>query len=289
LRKLWIVLLGVLLIAASCTESESNTSQTTGTVTLPAPVEATGEILTGGEITIGIVSETNSWYPPEAEWAFAAGEVVADAFYETLFTRTGTGELIPHLAASDAVPNTDATQWSVTLRPGITFHDGTPLDADSLVEMGELWDEGRFATPGEGVETTTKVDDLTVTYGLYDPDPAFVATLAVRRGAAFSPTAARAFGDSAGEHPVGTGPFVFQSWTRDSQLVATRNPNYWQDGPYLDKVTFRVLVDINSRMASLESGDIDVISQGGVDGVLAMIDKGFAGYEHKGNGAGLTV
>jgi peptide/nickel transport system substrate-binding protein len=283
------VLLALAMAASACTESGSNATQTSGTATLPAPVEATGEVQMGGELLVGIVSESNSWYPPEAEWAFAAGEVVADAFYETLYMRTGTGEFLPHLAASDAVPNADGTEWTVTLRPGITFHDGTPLDADALLEMGALWDEGRFATLGEGVETTSKVDDLTVTYNLHDPDPAFVSTLAGRRGAAFSPAAARAFGDSAGENPVGTGPFVFQSWTRDSQLVATRNPNYWQDGPYLDKITFRVLVDVNSRMASLESGDIDVVSQGGVDGVLAMIDKGFTGYSHKGNGAGLTV
>ncbi|MCP5028411.1 MAG: ABC transporter substrate-binding protein [Actinomycetia bacterium] len=249
-----------------------------------------GQAQAGGELSVGIVSESNSWYPPEAEWAFAAGNLVADAFYENLYTRNGEGDILPQLAASDAVPNDDASQWTVTVRSGITFHDGTALDADALVDMGQLWSEGRFATPGEGVEEVVKVDDMTVAYVLHEPDPAFPATLAGNRGVAFSPTAARFFGEDAAENPVGTGPFIFREWTRDSEVVLTRNPNYWQEGqPLLDRIRFRVLVDVNSRVASLEAGDVDIISQGGVDGLTGVEDNGFRLYDYRGNGAGLVI
>ncbi len=251
----------------------------------------TGEIQRGGEITVGVVSETNSWYPPESEPAFSAGQVVGATFFETLFLRTGSGEILPHLAAEPMVPNADASEWTVTLRPGITFHDGTQLDADALVEMSALWDTGRFATPGEGIDQTIKVDDLTVTYTLFEPDPAFGDTLAGTRGIAFSPTAVNAFGpEDSADRPVGTGPFIFQEWRRDSELVVTRNPNYWQEGqPYLDRITFRVLQDMDSRNASVAAGDLDMSTQGGADGQQDLIDQGFVAYEFLGNGAGVMI
>lgn len=292
LRRILVVLVTLVVVATACTGSDdSSTSDTAGGDNSAGdePIDA-GEPQRGGELVVGIVGESNSWYPPEAEWAFSAGVLVVDAIYENLFVQTGSGEILPYLAADFATFNDDATEWTVSLRPGITFHDGTPLDADALVEMSALWDEGRFSTPGEGVAATTKVDDLTVIYTLHEPDPAFETTLAGNRGIAFSPTAARAFGEDSAERPVGTGPFVLQSWVRDSEVVVTRNANYWQDGqPYLDRITFRVLVDGNSRRASLESGDIDIATQGGTDGVQSVVDAGFTPIEYIGNGAGVIV
>ncbi len=289
------VLLGAMFVAASCTSATpvgDSGSATTGdsTEAVTATTEAAGDAQRGGELTVGIVSESNSWYPPEAEWAFSAGNLVADAFYENLYMQAGDGTILPVLADGPAVSNDDATEWTVTLRPGITFHDGTPLDADALVDMSVLWNEGRFATPGEGIDQTIKVDDMTVTYTLFEPDPVFESTLAGNRGVAFSPSAARGYGDAAAENPVGTGPFVFQSWTRDSQVVTTRNPNYWQEGqPYLDQITFRVLTDGNSRLASLESGDIDLATQGGIDGLAPLIEKGYLYHAYTGSGAGAII
>jgi len=292
------------MLAAACSGGDSSdggdSPETTGDQTAAPSTVAqgdgpsepeVGDIQRGGEITFGVVSETNSWYPPETEIAFSAGQVVAASFFETLFVRTGSGEILPHLAAEPMVPNADASEWTVTLRPGITFHDGTPLDADALIEMGALWDEGRFATPGEGIDQTIKVDDLTVTYTLFEPDPAFGDTLQGARGIAFSPTAARAFGpEGSVDRPVGTGPFIFQEWRRDSELVVTRNPNYWREGqPYLDRITFRVLQDADSRNASVAAGDLDMSTQGGADGQQDLIDQGFVAYEFLGNGAGVMI
>ena len=289
------ILAALALVTASCSSDgsesvEAEQTTTTAAEGTPTTQEEVGEPERGGELVVGIVSETNSWYPPELEAAFSAGLLVVDAFYEALYVRTGTGKILPHLAAGPAEANADATEWTVTLRPGITFHDGTILDADALIEMSALWDEGRFATPGEGIEQTIKVDDLTVTYTLFEPDPAFGDTLQGFRGIAFSPTAARAFGEDAASNPVGTGPFVFRSWTRDSELVVTRNPNYWRPGlPYLDRITFRVLPDGDSRRASVAAGDIDIATQGGATGIQNLLDSGFVTYEFLGNGAGVVI
>jgi hypothetical protein len=118
----------------------------------------------------------------------------------------------------------------------------------------------------------------------------------ISTGAVFSPIAGRAFGpEDSVENPVGTGPFMFESWTRDSEVVVVANPNYWRsapDGgtlPYLDRIRFRVLPDGTARRASLEAGDLQMTTQGGPDGGPALVEAGFIPYESIGNGAGLNI
>jgi len=298
-RRAILLLAAFALIAVSCSggnDGEGNVDAGASSTTAEPGADTTsttedaGEPQLGGELVVGILSETNSWYPPELEAAFSAGALVIDAIYETMYVRTGTGELIPQLADGPPVVSEDSTQWTVTLRPGITFHDGTALDTDAVLAMNALWEDGRFATPGEGVESIDKVDDLTFTYNLFEPDPAFGDILQGTYGIAFSPTAAAAFGEDAASNPVGTGPFVFRSWTRDSELVVTRNTNYWVEGlPYLDRITFRVLPDGDSRRASIAAGDLDISTQGGATGVQDLLDSGLVTYEYLGNGAGVVI
>ena len=66
--------------------------------------------------------------------------------------------------------------------------------------------------------------------------------LAQREGFMISPASAAKFGDNLGQNPVGTGPFVFKSWTPGQQIVVERNPDYWEPGkPYLDRVVFMLI------------------------------------------------
>lgn len=261
-----------------------------------APDESGLEIQRGGEVSIGIVAESAGWYPPSSETAFSAGFLVMDALYDRWFHLTGTGELIPVLAAERATANEDASEWTMRIREGITFHDGTDLNAQAAVDMHLLWQEGPFAASSPIAEAEA-IDEFTVRYTLKEPDPAFENTLAaISSGAAYSPTAARAFGpEDSVENPVGTGPFMVESWTRDSEMVVVRNPNYWRtapDGgtlPYLDRIRFRVLPDGDARRASFAAGDLDLITQGGPDGLQTLIDDGAVPYEYIGNGAGLNI
>ncbi len=321
--RLLAILAVVALFAAACTGGDSDssgdisnstsqteddsTSGTTGTTattqdiatatTVAAPDETADELVRGGEVSIGLVSETNTgFYPPSAETAFSAGFLVMDALYDRWFVQTGTGELLPEVAAARATPNADATEWTMTIRQGIQFHDGTDVNAEAAVDMVALWHEGPFGATSS-IESAEVVDEFTVKYILKDPNPAFEGVLAgIGSGAVFSPTAARSFGPEASvENPVGTGPFVFEEWTRDSELTLRRNDNYWRaapDGgtlPYLDRIRFRVLPDGDSRRASLQAGDIDMATQGGVTGGQDLVDAGFVPYEYIGNGAGVII
>ena len=105
-------------------------------------------------------------------------------------------------------------------------------------------------------------DDLTVVYTLKDPAVNFPALLTRpdQNSTIHSPTAIQAKGDDYNRNPVGTGPFIMKSWTAGDRMVVERNPNYWDKGkPHLDRVVLRPLPDAQSRFASLESGETDVV------------------------------
>lgn len=303
--RLLSLILAMAMVAAACTSGSDSDESDAGEVesddvstaaTTPAPDESGLTIARGGEISIGIVAESSGWYPPSAETAFSAGFLVMDALYDRWFHQTGTGEIIPMIAAERATPDDDADEWTMVIREGITFHDGTEVNAAAAVEMIQQWQDGPFGS-NSTIESAEAVDEFTVRYILKDPDPAFEQTLAgIGTGAVFSPTAGRAFGpDDSVENPIGSGPFMFESWTRDSEMVVVRNPNYWRaapDGgtlPYLDRIRFRVLSDADSRRASFAAGDLDMTTQGGPDGGPDLIEGGAVPYEYIGNGAGVNI
>lgn len=305
-RHRWLaLLLSLAMIAASCTSSSDGADDVGDTTesddistaeTTPAPDETGLTVTRGGEIAVGIVAESTGWYPPSAETAFSAGFLVMDALYDRWFHQTGTGEIVPMIAAERATPDDDGDEWTMVIREGITFHDGTEVNAAAAVEMIDQWLAGPFGSSST-IERAEEVDTYTVRYFLIAPDPAFEQTLAgISTGAVFSPTAGRAFGpEDSVENPIGTGPFMFESWTRDSEMVVVRNPNYWREAPdggtlpYLDRIRFRVLSDADARRASFAAGDLDVTTQGGPDGGPDLIEAGAVPYEYIGNGAGVNI
>ena len=230
------------------------------TETTEAPQDS-GEPVQGGEVTVGIESETNSYLPGKFAGTFA-GENVAQAIYDPLLLRDENGELQPYLAESIEA-NEDLTQYTVKLREGVQFHDGTPLNAEAIkYGFDNHLKVAGAVTAGvlRDVASVTVVDDLTFTYDLTQANAGFPDLLTGSVGWPFSPTAAQALGEDFGSQPVGTGPFKFVSFTRDNAFVAERNENYWQEGlPYLDRITFRPIPDEESRLAAFEAGDLDAV------------------------------
>lgn len=255
-----------------------------------APEE--GEPVQGGEITVAVESETNSYLPGVYTGTFA-GENVALAVYDSLMQRNEDGEVVPYLAES-LEANEDLTQYTLTLREGVMFHDGTPLNAEAIKYAfdNHLKVDGA-ATSGalRDVESVTVVDDLTVTYDLSQANASLPDLLTGSIGWPFSPTAAEAMGEDFGSAPVGTGPFKFVSFVRDSAFVLERNDDYWQEGlPYLDRITFRPIPDEESRQAAFESGDLDAVHSVRLSGfgtqVRALSDaEVYEGPGNSGSGA----
>lgn len=291
-RLLW-ALAAVGLIAAGCGGGDDDdAAPDSGEVTgAENEISEQGDPVTGGSITVGLEAETNSWLPGNGSFS-NAGTSVAWAIYDPLMRRDSDGEMRPYLAES-VEPNAELTEWTLTLRPDVVFHDGTPLNAQALKTVFDDY----LKAPGTNTEgalndvTMEIVDDLTVVYKMPEPDAAWPDQLGLSIGWPFSPTAAAAAGEDAGSKPVGTGPFVFDSWERDSRLVVKKNPNYWQEGlPYLDEIVFRPIPDEDTRISSLSSGDIDVLQTlRQASGVRVRDLDGVDSYEALGNTTGVNI
>ena len=295
IRRLVAVLSVLAFVAVGCggddndTTSSSTQKPTTGATTDASPL---GEPVHGGSITIGLEAETNSWIPGTANFG-NPGINVALAIYDPLFRLDESGAIQPYLAESLAF-NDALTEWTVTLRPGVTFHDGTPLNAQAIKTDFDTYikaEGSNLAGQVADVASVEAVDDLTVTYTLTEANAAFGdSVLAGAVGWPFSPTAA-ASGPDAGSHPVGTGPFVFKEWQRDSKLVLERNPDYWQEGmPYLDEIVFRPIPDEDTRIASLEAGDVDGVQSLRQSAIRQLRElDGVDTYEFLGNNSGSAI
>jgi len=274
LLRLLLALLVTALVAAACGDDsgDADTGATTttaegdgGGVTTTEPEMPADEPVMGGSIVVGLEAETAQWLPGRGSFANAAA-IVLSALYDSLAVRTATGEIVPNLAES-IEPDDDLSVWTVTLRPGVVFHDGSALTAEVVKGNFDevLKAEGSTLTGTlANVESITVVDELTFFYTLTVGDASFLDTLTGTAAIPFSMEGLARFGEDYGDNPIGTGPFVFESWTRDDRMVVTRNPNYWRTDdfgnqlPYLDQVTFRPIPDEDTRLASVRSGDVDV-------------------------------
>lgn len=293
--RLVVAVLVVAVLAAACGDDDDTATSrpgTTDSTTAPGDVTDPGEPVLGGSITVGLEAETNSWLPGQGNFS-NPGINVALAIYDPLLRRNASGEPTPYLAES-LEPNETLDAWTLTLRPDVRFHDGTPLDAAALKTVFDEYlkaPDSNLAGSVADVTAVDIVDDLTIVYRLAETNAAFPSVLTGAVGWPFSPTAAKAAGEDAGSQPVGTGPFVFTSWQRDNRLVVQRNTDYWRPGlPYLDEIVFRPIPDEETRIASLASGDIDVFQSLRQSAILRTRElSGVDTYEHLGNNSGSAI
>jgi ABC-type transport system substrate-binding protein len=243
-----IVLAGLLL--AACGGSKSNNSASSTSTTEGKPVR-------GGTLEFGLINETVSWSPATTIWD-QSGYLVAHAIYDRLAAYGADGQVHPYLAKS-ITSNKEFTVWTIEVRPGVTFHDGTPLDAKALLTHFTAIRNSPIWHGVLGPVTDMKiVGPLSLQITFSKPFSTFPNVLTFQPGYVAAPSVyASAQG---GNHPVGTGPFVFKQWVQDSHLLATRNAHYWRKGyPLLDAIDFKVMADADTRNAALRSGSIDIM------------------------------
>jgi peptide/nickel transport system substrate-binding protein len=231
--------------------------------TLP-PTEENVDPVFGGTLRFGLEAETEGINPSTSALA-ASGWMMANAVFDTLTVFTEDGTVAMNLAES-YTPNDDFTKWQVKVREGITFHDGTPLNADALIANFEA----QKASPLVGLainpfypetDPVVKIDEFTVEFTMLDPNTQFPTIGASALGTVASPTwlAATAAEPALNQEPVGTGPFVFDSRSEDSVTRFVRNENYWNGDVYLDAVEFFPVNDSAARVDLLLGGDLDAL------------------------------
>lgn len=241
-----------------------------------------GEPQYGGQLVYALEAETDGWYGPSNRWSLS-GLQIANTIYDTI-TKVGLdGEFHPWLAES-VEPNEDHTVWTITIREGVTFHDGTPLTADAVAQSLEAF---RIAPLTQAALSNIQedgivaVDETTVEVRMNEPWVPFPQYLSSQVGVVMAPSM---YDDpQQNDNPVGTGPFKLQEWERDSSLVVVRNDDYWatdadgQQLPYLDSIEFRPIPDPVQRKAALESGDIQVMHTFTADQINEFREEADAG------------
>jgi len=261
-RKLILAVLALALLTTACGGSNDDgttpTTDESGREVSALPPVVEDEPVVGGKLVYGLAAETNGWDPTTSQWG-PWGLTVARTFFDTLTVFDEDGEIHPYLAES-FTPNDDYTSWTIKLRPGVTFHNGEELTAEVLKANWDSYAEsplvGRIF---EEIEETTVVSDLEMRADLVSPWVNFPKAWTTQIGVVQAVESLEADNTTRAQHPIGTGPFVFEEWIPDQKLRVVRNEDYWQEGmPYLDEIEFRPIADATSRAQALLSGDIDI-------------------------------
>ncbi|MDM8538536.1 ABC transporter substrate-binding protein, partial [Desulfobacterales bacterium HSG17] len=195
---------------------------------------------------------------------FGVGADAGHRVMETLFDLGPKGELIPVLGLS-ATPSQNGKIWTIKLRKGVKFHDGTPFNADAVVFHWKriLDPENRIISRivFQPILAVEKIGDYEVQFKLQHAWLPFTAILTNPKGFISPIPSPKAVKEGIQNHsPVGTGPFIFKEWKRGDRIVLTKNTDYWQKGkPYLDGIVFLMVLDHETRYAALLSGQADMI------------------------------
>ncbi|WP_189645106.1 glutathione ABC transporter substrate-binding protein GsiB [Pectobacterium aquaticum] len=218
---------------------------------------AASPVWSAKDAVIAVGSTFTSLDPYDANDSLS--QTVAKSFYQGLFGFDKYMKLVNVLADSyDASP--DGLTYTVKLHPGVKFHDGSAFNAAAVkVNLDRASNpDNRLKRYNlfKMIDKTEAVDDLTVKITLKTPFSAFVNNLAHPAAVMISPAALKQYGKEIGFHPVGTGPYRFVTWNQTDFVKVEKFRGYWKAGlPKLDSITWRPVVDNNTRAALLQTGE----------------------------------
>jgi peptide/nickel transport system substrate-binding protein len=261
-------------------KSASNTNNAPASATRPATTAAPGASLAtattaaapgekpvrGGTLTVAIDSNTKNLDPLKS--SLVVDRQIHYQIYDSLVAIDQNLKIIPALAMSWDTSDPKAIVFK--LRQGVKFQDGTDFNADAVkFNIDRILNSQSSPRKGEipSVASVDVVDPYTVRFNLKAPAAPLLATLVDRAGMMLSPAAVQKYGDDLTLTPInaGTGPFKFVEWKQDDHVTVERNPDYWGTDagggklPYLDRITFKVIVDENQRLNAVKAGDVDQV------------------------------
>lgn len=288
-----------LVLVTSCASSEDADKRESGpTVGSFTPglvnIPAAGDVVDGGTLTFGSYAEPLELDPVKTIVAGTTGGTEMGAVYDVLMRWDEEEQAtVPHLAES-LTANDDYTSWELTLRPDVTFSDGTPLDAEAV-----RWSIQRYIDQGghdaalwaHNVIDMEVADDLTLDFTLSTTWPSFDSLFTTGIGMVVAKAS------DAGEEftPIGAGPFVFADRTPQERMSFTSNPDYFAGASPLDGLEFVYIVDPNALADTFKQGDVSmailrdpiIVEEALTDktaGYLQMTGLGFTGLINAGEG-----
>ncbi|HEY8529389.1 MAG TPA: ABC transporter substrate-binding protein [Paenibacillaceae bacterium] len=273
LHTLLVLLLAVALVASGC----SSKSGSGGSSETPSPTGQSGQSgqgsggtqggstgeqspgtpKRGGEITIAYGIDVSNFDPIKG--SNGADHSLLWPVYDTLVRFTPDLQPVPGLAESWEFEN-DVT-LVLHLRKGVTFHDGTPFNAEAVKFNIERTNaEGSLVSELKSVQSVEVVDEHTVKLHLSKPDASIIAALTDRGGMMVSPAAVKKYGDDFPQHPTGAGPYKVVKHVNGQEIVYERYENYWNpDEVYLDRIIISIIGEENSRINALKTGKVQFV------------------------------
>lgn len=256
-RLVVLLILMVSMAAIACGNGDAN--QEAAQVEGEEQQAAAGEGNTDQSMVIAVNADIISLDPHNVSDTLSRS--AAGTMYEPLVEHNMEMEIIPSLA-EDYWISEDGLEYTFALREGITFHDGTPFNAEAAkYNYDRIIDEEKNLRRRSNflqLQSTEVVDEYTVKLVLEEP----FAPMLDRVASLFmiSPTALEEHGDDGIiNNPSGTGPYVFKEWVPGDRLVVQRNENYWREGPEIRELTMRPVVENGARIAMLQTGEADFI------------------------------
>ncbi|HAN07080.1 MAG TPA: hypothetical protein DCP89_01150 [Acidimicrobiaceae bacterium] len=224
----------------------------------------------GGAITVLLqddLSPFSGWAPWENICAWACRNVL-DQVVETLTVVLPDGSVVPFLAEK-INHNNNYTEWTVELRSGLMFSDGTPLKASVFKKGYDDYVKSGKVTSGllrdARITSVNVVNDSTLLFELSEPNPTLLNVLAGPVGRVFLLEKGSLSEEQFTFNPVGTGPFTFEGWSPGAPIVLRSNPRYWRKDergvqlPYLEEITFRQIADERLRLEFLLEGEGQIL------------------------------
>lgn len=204
----------------------------------------------------------DGYEPDDLNPLLGYGSEGASKFYDGLYDYDAARALQPALAAGPATPSADRRQWTVPLRPGVTFHDGSAFDAADVVATYQaILDPNRAATIRSSVPMVTGVTAAGANAVRFDLSYA-TGTFPARLTSGILPSEALAGGGPVSDLPVntravGTGPYRFVEWRKGDTMIMEANEGYWGGAPAVRRVTVVFAPDDNTRAQRVAAGEFD--------------------------------
>jgi peptide/nickel transport system substrate-binding protein len=228
-----------------------------------SPTTTTGHSAATTSITVGLSAAPDALDPTTAD-TFIGRSVFAN-MCEKLYDVNNSLGIVPQLAAAPPQISPDGLTYTIPLRPGIKFNDGTPLDASAVRTTLDWYRTNPLSVRASELKQVKSVQVtglLTIQLQLKSPFAPLTSILADRSGMVLSPTQLHKLGNNFARDPVCVGPFSFVSRPSLDQINLAKSPYYYDKAAvHLDKISFQVITDQSTRAADLESGQIQVADE----------------------------